>query len=401
MSPEHAEGELLDHRTDIFSLGIILFELLTGQRLFKGKSNAETIRRVKKGKVPLPSSLRESLPKELDKILIKTLSKDRDQRYQQAGLLREDLTKLLVSQYPEFKPEMVGDFIARLFAEETPTQKNRIGSMEISQTNAPKTTPVPEEPQEETGFASVAQIKKEMDDFLDELEPSILVDEEKTIPPLSFLKLPSKKFLQKTALCLFLSLFSLAGIRYGVPHVKEIVQKIKASPAVLTQPVPKKEESKSPRLKQPEPPTATAFLKIETTPPGATVFLNEVETKLISPTQIKELTPGKQVIGLHREGYKFWEQTVIAKNEGTVLQVTLQTDYGQLTIHSIPEGATVFLNGEEAGQTPFTREEVLPDSLFRIRVVHPDYEDWEQEVKVFAGRSKIVNAPLKKKPKKR
>src|SRR3989338_3589282 len=102
MSPEHAEGMKLDHRTDIFSLGIILFELLTGQRLFKGKNNVETVRNVRKSKVPPPSATRSSIPKAFDKIVAKALQRDRDKRYQSAHDMAQDLTKLLVAYYPEF-----------------------------------------------------------------------------------------------------------------------------------------------------------------------------------------------------------------------------------------------------------------------------------------------------------
>ncbi|MBI2982563.1 MAG: serine/threonine protein kinase, partial [Deltaproteobacteria bacterium] len=92
MSPEHAEGGKLDHRTDIFSLGVILFELLTGDRLFKGKNNRETIARVKKTKVPPPSQLREKVTKDLDRIVLKALAKDRGKRYLSALEFHGDLT---------------------------------------------------------------------------------------------------------------------------------------------------------------------------------------------------------------------------------------------------------------------------------------------------------------------
>src|SRR3989338_643889 len=78
MSPEHTVGEKLDYRTDIFSLGIILFEMTTGQRLFKGTNNADTIRKVKRCKVPTPSAFREEIPHELDKIILKALKRNRD-----------------------------------------------------------------------------------------------------------------------------------------------------------------------------------------------------------------------------------------------------------------------------------------------------------------------------------
>ena len=120
MSPEHAEGLKLDNRNDIFSLGVILYELLTGERLFKGKTNQETIKRVKKARVPSPSEKRPEIPKALDEIVFKALARDRNQRYQSAGELAQDLHKLQIQIAPDFTPQNLVEFLHDLFPENAP-----------------------------------------------------------------------------------------------------------------------------------------------------------------------------------------------------------------------------------------------------------------------------------------
>lgn len=120
MSPEHAEGLKLDNRNDIFSLGVILYELLTGERLFKGKTNQETIKRVKKARVLAPSEKRTEIPKALDDIVLKALARDRNQRYQSAGELAHDLHKLLIQIAPHFTPQNLVEFLHDLFPENAP-----------------------------------------------------------------------------------------------------------------------------------------------------------------------------------------------------------------------------------------------------------------------------------------
>ncbi|MBM4780278.1 MAG: protein kinase [Archangiaceae bacterium] len=88
MSPEQADGLDIDARSDVFALGIVLWELLTGKRLFKGENDLMTQRLVKACQVPPPSEVEPSLPKGLDAVVLKSLAKDVKDRYADAGAFR-------------------------------------------------------------------------------------------------------------------------------------------------------------------------------------------------------------------------------------------------------------------------------------------------------------------------
>ena len=70
MSPEQGRGEVVDWRSDIFAVGVMLFELTTGKRLFKGASEYETLKLICDRDYPLPSQVREGYPAELEDIVI-------------------------------------------------------------------------------------------------------------------------------------------------------------------------------------------------------------------------------------------------------------------------------------------------------------------------------------------
>jgi Tol biopolymer transport system component len=94
MSPEQAQGKPLDHRSDIFSIGIVLFEMATGQRPFKGDSNVSVLSSVLRDVPPLVSDVKPDLPRELARIIKHCLVKDPEERYQTAKDLRNDLKAL-------------------------------------------------------------------------------------------------------------------------------------------------------------------------------------------------------------------------------------------------------------------------------------------------------------------
>jgi serine/threonine protein kinase len=98
MSPEQAESRSLDGRSDLFSLGTMLYELLTGRRLFKASNRDETLRRVVRAEVPSPRPYRKEISEELEGFLLKTLSKHPSDRWADAQEMYEALSKIVLGE---------------------------------------------------------------------------------------------------------------------------------------------------------------------------------------------------------------------------------------------------------------------------------------------------------------
>ena len=116
MSPEQAEGEMLDRRSDVFSLGIVLYELTTGRRLFRRATQVATLRAVREGQVVPPSAYLEDYAPELERICMKALALERSDRYSTAEELRRDLLLALREAAPATLPEdMLRSTLSTLF----------------------------------------------------------------------------------------------------------------------------------------------------------------------------------------------------------------------------------------------------------------------------------------------
>jgi serine/threonine protein kinase len=94
MSPEQAEGQTTDNRSDIFSLGIILYKMLTGKRPFSGHSVVALLSSIVRDTPRPVTEIRSALPHDLGRIIRRCLMKDPEQRYQSAKDLRNDLEDL-------------------------------------------------------------------------------------------------------------------------------------------------------------------------------------------------------------------------------------------------------------------------------------------------------------------
>lgn len=116
MSPEQITGQRIDGRTDIFSMGIVFWELLTRHRLYFGPDEQDVIRRVRGGIVPSPRQYNAQISEELEKIVMKMLAANRVHRYQTAGEVARQLCAL-----PEYvyEAQALGEYISTLFPEKT------------------------------------------------------------------------------------------------------------------------------------------------------------------------------------------------------------------------------------------------------------------------------------------
>ncbi len=128
LSPEQINGDSLDGRSDIFSLGTVLWELLAGKKLFSGESDLAILKQIEScnSHVKPPSTLNPDVPPELDYIVLKSLAKQRDKRYQTSEEFQRALHKFLYSHSPEFNPSDLAYYAKDLFKNEIVEDRKKI-----------------------------------------------------------------------------------------------------------------------------------------------------------------------------------------------------------------------------------------------------------------------------------
>ncbi len=125
-APEQIEGKPVDRRTDVFCLGIALWESLTGARLFDASTDAATIDAVRSRSIEAPSVLRSDVPPELDAITMRALSRDPDRRFRTAHDMSEELDRYLMGQDDRPTSKSVGRWMESIFGSERATLKKAV-----------------------------------------------------------------------------------------------------------------------------------------------------------------------------------------------------------------------------------------------------------------------------------
>ncbi|AKF10229.1 serine/threonine protein kinase [Sandaracinus amylolyticus] len=118
MSPEQLQRFPIDRRSDVFSLGIVLWELVTGSRLFKRRTEGEVALALMRGEIEAPSTVRHECPPELDRIVLKALAKKPEDRYETAADFAADLEEFIISTGRAAGAQMVREYMHELFADE-------------------------------------------------------------------------------------------------------------------------------------------------------------------------------------------------------------------------------------------------------------------------------------------
>jgi serine/threonine protein kinase len=133
MAPEQTQGSDVDRRIDIFATGIVLHEILTGRRLFKGENDLQTVEKVRVCDVPPPSLQNPLCPPELDVIVLKALAKHRDDRFQTTSEMADALDDVVHAA--RFQPSHLAQLMRDLFPAEAggPEARNTSSSARITQ----------------------------------------------------------------------------------------------------------------------------------------------------------------------------------------------------------------------------------------------------------------------------
>jgi serine/threonine protein kinase len=115
MSPEQARGDRVDRRADIFAVGVMLWEALTGQRLWKGLTDVAMLHKIIKGDIPSPRTIRGDVSERMEAICMKALAPNREERYESAADFQSALEELMTELGERVTARDIGKVIAKTF----------------------------------------------------------------------------------------------------------------------------------------------------------------------------------------------------------------------------------------------------------------------------------------------
>jgi eukaryotic-like serine/threonine-protein kinase len=143
LSPEQVRGEEVDQRSDVFGIGIVLHELLTGERLFVGDSDFSTIEKVRNGEIVAPRVANPQVPDALSRIAMKALSRDLEERYQSALELHDALQDFLHQTAASIGKKELSAWMQAQFPADAARDPEEVGDLEGAEALADHRTEVP------------------------------------------------------------------------------------------------------------------------------------------------------------------------------------------------------------------------------------------------------------------
>lgn len=126
MSPEQVRGLPIDRRSDIFAVGVLLYEMVTGERLFIAESDFSTLERVRNAEVIPPSMFNKKVTPELEQVVLRSLAREAEDRYQWASDLAEDLQRFLIEDRTIFNPKRLAAYMKEAYAVEIAEERAKM-----------------------------------------------------------------------------------------------------------------------------------------------------------------------------------------------------------------------------------------------------------------------------------
>lgn len=384
MSPEQALGKPVDYKTDIFSIGLILYELLTGQKLFTGETQFEVLKKIRSTRIT-ENSFPENISPNMKKILAKALAYSAKDRFENAGDMQLELTKYLYSTYLDFSPRKLANFMKRLFASEIQSKKNK--------------------------RKSDAEIDSQTRSFLlDNEQQQNLVhrtDNEKT--RIDQTGHPTKTFMDG----------GLAGEATS-EHTGTQATPSEYTPSKANMPMPGAApgevvtgQIKSPKslnwlyallmlailagggyfgykelIKPPSQGERIGTVSVNSVPTGARIFLNDQDTGFSTPANLQNLELNlSQKITLKKDRFREWTRLVtLISPQSLNVDANLEAiPSGAISVVTHPAGAKIFIDGKEAAAVSPTQ---VPDlelnKTYTLKLEKEDYLPVEERVTIYS-----------------
>jgi serine/threonine-protein kinase len=356
MSPEQARGEPLDARSDVFALGIVLFEQLTRTRLFPNLDETQVLGAIAHGSLPRPTERRADLDHELELIVLKSMAPRREERFQSARELQEALEGWLSRKGHVVTTSDLADYLRTLFARRIHDRRQLIeAAMRAEMTPS-----------------SVKNVQR----LAARTATTSAITSKSGANPAPGARPPAARSWVPLVVGTALAAITVAGITVGL-----LAQRDKAN-----QPVPGPIAVARPQVAGPP------VLVVSTNPPGAALSIDGAPVG-VAPVTVDTLRVGEHEVEATLEGHQPVKRTVTLPKPGERVMIELAllpsappaspeptptearakprpVAMGRLTLKTTP-WTSVFLGGKKLGDTPLV-EVPLPAGTHVLKLTNPD-----------------------------
>jgi serine/threonine-protein kinase len=322
----------LDRRADVFCLGIVLWEMLTGRHLFKRESDAASVTAILAGVVPPPSNYTSGIDPAIEHVVMKALAPRREDRFQTAGEMDDALERHFATVSLRPSPKSIGVWLEGLFGADRAQAKRAIAEgRDLAQavpqvmtlhtpTNARLTT---------QGSQSIHTLAS---------TPHRRIGESAPPRPLHL-----RRRVART--CAFAAYAIAAGVCAAT-----VGERLSQASAPVTRPDPR------------------GSIRVESDPPGAFIFLGGEPTGLVTPAVLSGLATGASLtVRIEKSGYAPWEERVrVAAGQPTPIRGALQRVLGTVHVKLSRSDARLWVNGAPASSNEL---ENLPPGSYELKMV--------------------------------
>lgn len=373
MSPEQTAGKRIDTRSDLFSLGVVIYEMCTGTKPFQGDSYSSVIHAILTIPAPKPTGANPTVSEEISLIIEKMLQKDVDKRYQNVNQISDDIYAYFKGQNVEVPSKQIGTFI---------NEPERIAQSAFQK-------------EKETHLKRALYYttlgKANIDDAISEFVKVQYLDPGNTQAKTHLAELRRKRKVQApkkkkvTSVPPKRNFVKVAGV-FGALSVIMIFA------AALYRNYHNNRSGLLPH----------GLLLVASNPTQASVYLDNSDLNLQTPAKIDSVSAGDHTVEVRKDGYEKYTKNILIKAGDTLsvdaplIRLTTAASTGSIAVSSKPSGAQVIIDGVNTGAyTPCTIEH-LQTGRHNIKITKSGYQTAQLTRTVQAGQTVRVSQNLSK-----